>query len=120
MKPNFEGSSKGVTQRSIVDDHAALDAIVTEWVERYPAGVIIEEFILGRDVTVPWLEPVGVLTPAADRFGAGPHDPRSIYDYALKNELSDPVHVEVLSLVAEILAPAVRRLAAARAAGAGR
>lgn len=95
VKPNFEGSSKGVTPRSIVDDYAGLDAIVTEWLDRYPAGVLVEEFVLGRDVTVPWIEGVGVLAPAAYRFGDGPTNPRAIYDYALKNDDSDAVHVEL-------------------------
>lgn len=93
VKPNFEGSSKGITQASIVEDETALAALVEELLPRYESGLLLEEFIEGRDVTVPYLESYGVLPPASYRFDTS--DRRwDIYDYELKNEKSDSVSVE--------------------------
>ena len=38
VKPNFEGSSKGITERSVVASRAELDALVAEILPRYPSG----------------------------------------------------------------------------------
>src|SRR5512134_3717039 len=50
VKPNFEGSSKGITQDSVVEDPLQLHARVAEVLARYPAGALVEEFVAGRDV----------------------------------------------------------------------
>lgn len=68
VKPNFEGSSKGITTASVVHDTAALRARIAELLPLYPAGLIIEEFIAGRDLVVPWLARVGA---GADVAGVG-------------------------------------------------
>jgi D-alanine-D-alanine ligase len=94
-KPNFEGSSKGISAASIVRDEPALRALLDDLLSRYPEGALVEEFIPGRDVTVPYIEALGALEPASYRF-EGDHDhPDAIYDYTLKNDLSDLVHVDV-------------------------
>lgn len=102
VKPNYEGSSKGITLSSIVEDQAALEAHVAEQLPRYPSGLLVEEFIVGRDVTVPYIEGTspdtgGVLPAAGYRFDPKVTGPRkfSIYDYSLKQELSDAVEVEI-------------------------
>src|SRR4051812_5494344 len=94
VKPNFEGSSKGITQDSIAENVEELKAKVKQALEGYPAGVLVEEFITGRDLTVPFLQNVdndfgGVLTPCEyviDPKLAGPRRYR-IYDYELKTKL---------------------------------
>ncbi len=68
VKPNFEGSSKGITQDSVVEDPLRLHEVVREALSRYPAGLLVEEFVAGRDLTVPFLEAAapergGVLQP---------------------------------------------------------
>ncbi len=98
-KPNFEGSSKGVTKDSIVNDPDRLKEVVEDLLARYPEGILVEEFIVGLDCTVPYLALAetpanGVLEPASYRFGAS-SDGMAIYDYELKNELSDQVEVDV-------------------------
>jgi D-alanine-D-alanine ligase len=100
VKPNFEGSSKGITQDSVVEDPLRLHGAVEAALARYPSGVLVEEFVVGRDVTVPFLEAAapergGVLQPveyvveeaaaAARRF--------AIYDYELKTKLDGLVTV---------------------------
>lgn len=101
-KPNFEGSSKGITVDSIVDDPAQLKARVAGILKKYPSGVLVEEFIVGRDVVVPFLEKAspltgGVLTPASYSFDEKIIGPRkyTIYDYELKCVSSDAVEVQV-------------------------
>jgi D-alanine-D-alanine ligase len=100
VKPNFEGSSKGITQDSVVEDPLRLHDAVRAALERYPAGVLVEEFIRGRDVTVPFLEKAapergGVLQPVEyviDEARAGKRR-HAIYDYELKTALDDAVSV---------------------------
>lgn len=101
VKPNFEGSSKGITLDSIVESEAALRARVLAILGKYPSGLLIEEFIVGRDVVVPFLEAAspatgGVLEPAAYRFDEAVIGKRkyAIYDYELKCVASDAVEVE--------------------------
>ncbi len=101
VKPNFEGSSKGITVDSIVETPVALRARIADLVAAYPSGLLIEEFIVGRDVVVPFLEAAspatgGVLEPAAYRFDERVIGKRkyAIYDYELKCVSSDAVEVE--------------------------
>ena len=60
VKPNFEGSSKGITQDSIVEDRSKLRGLVEKQLSRFPAGVLVEEFIPGKDLTVAFLEKAGL------------------------------------------------------------
>lgn len=92
VKPNFEGSSKGITQDSVVRNADQLKAQVEHQLALYPSGLLVEEFIEGRDVTVPFLEIKGVLEPAHYVFG-GPERKHAIYDYELKQHRSDDVQV---------------------------
>ncbi|HET6334326.1 MAG TPA: hypothetical protein VFG30_13980 [Polyangiales bacterium] len=102
VKPNFEGSSVGITVDSVVETHEQLTARVLDLVERFPAGVLIEEFIIGRDLTVPFIEKAspltaGVLEPASyqydESFVAGRRF--QLYDFELKNVGSNAVSVHV-------------------------
>ncbi len=102
VKPNHEGSSKGITEDSVVDDLPALRARCESAWARFDGGLLIEEFIVGRDVVVPFVEGAspetgGVLEPASYRFDEAVVGKRKhvIYDYSLKSTLSDAVHVEV-------------------------
>lgn len=91
-KPNFEGSSKGIDQKSIVENQDELHKTVERLLRDYPLGILVEEFIHGRDVTVPYIEGVGVLEPAHYEF-AGPARTYSIYDFDLKQNRPDDVEV---------------------------
>jgi D-alanine-D-alanine ligase len=100
VKPNFEGSSKGITQDSVVEDPLRLHEVVAAVLARYPSGLLVEEFIAGRDVTVPFLERAaaergGVLQPVeyvVDEALAGARR-HAIYDYELKTKLDKAVSV---------------------------
>jgi len=103
-KPNFEGSSKGITQDSIATDLEQLERVVKVLLHDYPSGVLIEEFIEGRDVTVPFIEGVGVLEPAHYEF-SGEQQKYSIYDFELKQNRPDDVHV----ICPALISPATRK-----------
>ena len=92
VKPNFEGSSKGITQDSIVEDKSRLRALVEKQLSKFPAGVLVEEYIPGRDLTVAYLEKAapergGVLTPVEYVIDEVELKKRKyrIYDYDLKS-----------------------------------
>ncbi len=100
VKPNFEGSSKGITQDSVVEDPLRLHEIVSAALVKYPAGLLVEEFIAGRDVTVPFLEAAapdrgGVLQPVEYLVDAALAGERrhAIYDFELKTKLDQAVSV---------------------------
>lgn len=51
VKPNREGSSKGIWRESVVGDELALRRQVMHVYERYRQEVLVEEFIEGRELT---------------------------------------------------------------------
>lgn len=114
VKPNFEGSSKGITQDSVVETPVDLVDCVRDLLARYPSGLLIEEYIEGRDVVVPFLEAAkgvgGGIMPAAEYLfdlSATETDERryNIYDYHLKHFDSDRVSLTAPAA----LTPAQRR-----------
>ncbi|HEY4222087.1 MAG TPA: hypothetical protein VGO62_12110 [Myxococcota bacterium] len=94
VKPNCEGSSKGITQKSVCRSVNEVIAVGAELLARYPAGVLVEEFVDGSDVAVAWLEPVGALAPAAFHYPVAAGE-LAIYDLALKGSEQARVTVEV-------------------------
>ncbi len=104
VKPNLEGSSKGITAASVVRDPTQLGMVVADTLARYPGGVLVEELIPGIDVAVGWFAGVGLLPPIWYR-----HD-EAIYDYDLKHARPECVQVEV---PAPLAAPIAARLAVA-------
>ena len=52
VKPNTEGSAKGITASSVVADERALRAQVRHIFETYGPGVLVEEYIEGAELTV--------------------------------------------------------------------
>jgi len=106
IKPNFEGSSKGITQNSIIENPSDLNAKLNEALKKYPEGVLVEEYIEGIDITVPFLE--NLAEPILDAIeyivdNEAVKDRRyKIYDYDLKTLYYDNVSVEVAKISDEI------------------
>ncbi|HEX5060775.1 MAG TPA: hypothetical protein VFV99_15510 [Kofleriaceae bacterium] len=123
VKPNFEGSSKGITQASVVDDPATLHDVVAGVLARYPAGVLVEEFVEGMDVSVGFVDGLGVLAPIGYAYAAdGPHQ---IYDLALKQGPPERIDVHIPARLDELttsrlVAAAKRAFAALGVTGYGR
>lgn len=96
VKPNFEGSSKGITERSYCKNREEFVAYATESIKEFSEGLLIESFIDGKDVTVPFVEGVGknngVLEPV--EYTGTKKNNLVIYDYKMKNE--DDSSIDVL------------------------
>ena len=91
VKPNYEGSSKGISDASVARDWRSLRTIVQRMLEQYPQGVLIEEFIPGVDVTVPFIEGAsgrvheGILSPVEFIVSPTGRSKYNLLDYRLKN-----------------------------------
>jgi D-alanine-D-alanine ligase len=96
VKPNYEGSSKGIGDESVARDPRALVDMLPRALRKYPAGVLVEEFVPGTDVTVPFVEGVGdegVLMPVDYVIEPGARTRFNIYDYRLKSSEANRVSV---------------------------
>ncbi|MET0593719.1 MAG: D-alanine--D-alanine ligase, partial [Polyangiaceae bacterium] len=89
VKPNYEGSSKGITQASVVDEPVELARLIEDMLATYPDGVLVEQYVPGVDIAACYLEGLS----AGDRFmvpvecvidPAYPHT-HPINDYDLKH-----------------------------------
>jgi D-alanine-D-alanine ligase len=89
VKPNFEGSSKGITAASIARDRAELADIAADALARYPDGILVEELVDGIDIGVGWFAGIGLLPPIGYRYEG------AIYDYALKHLTPERVQIEI-------------------------
>jgi D-alanine-D-alanine ligase len=56
VKPNCEGSAKGINVANVVKDETTLFAKVQEIIRNYKQEALVEEFIEGRELTVGILE----------------------------------------------------------------
>lgn len=52
VKPMFEGSSLGITQRNLVRDHATARALALELLAEFGGPIIAEEFVSGKEVSI--------------------------------------------------------------------
>ena len=99
IKPNYEGTSKGIYQKSVVKDRKEAEELIRELLEKFPQGLDVEQYIEGRELTIPMLEawPGGLLEIVEHSFkkARGKYD---IYDYELKQtdegvEMICPAHL---------------------------
>jgi D-alanine--D-alanine ligase len=94
VKPNAEGTSKGITKKSVVDDEAGVRAAAKELLGRYDQPVLVEEYITGREFTVGLLgERRPRVLPAMEVIFLSPSD-RPVYDYECKQEWEKHVRYE--------------------------
>jgi D-alanine-D-alanine ligase len=52
VKPNAEGTSKGITSASVVDDEASTRTAVKALLDKYGPPALVEEYVSGRELTV--------------------------------------------------------------------
>jgi D-alanine-D-alanine ligase len=96
VKPNYEGSSKGIVDDAVVRDPKTLAEVLPRALRAYPTGVLVEEFIPGTDVTVPFLEgrgDEGVLLPVDYIVDPSAKSRFNLYDYRLKSAEANMVQV---------------------------
>jgi D-alanine--D-alanine ligase len=89
-KPNYEGSSKGITQSSVIDEPIDLARAIEEMLPTYPEGLLIEPYIAGLDVAVGYLEGLPplerIMTPVECVVDSAYPRVHAIYDYDLKHD----------------------------------
>jgi D-alanine-D-alanine ligase len=96
VKPNYEGSSKGIGDDAVVRDAKTLAELLPRALRAYPNGVLVEEFVPGTDVTVPFLEgrgDEGVLLPVDYLVDPSAKSRFNLYDYRLKSAEASKVTV---------------------------
>lgn len=89
IKPNSEGSSKGITQDSVVENPKKCRKRIESLLGVYPAGLIVEEFIEGRELSVPLLEryPGKILEIVEHTFDLQKNGLKyNIYDFDMKQQ----------------------------------
>lgn len=87
VKPNAEGTGKGINSLSKVNNPGELNSICSELLVRYPSGLLVEEFLPGREFTV------GILGTGREGYSVGimeilykKEDAKSIYSYETKSD----------------------------------
>jgi len=138
LKPNREGTGKGITEKSIVNDEAELRDYVAYLIKHYQQSVLVEQYVDGRDLTcglVGNLEPKAINVPIPlpamyPRDGqtgldyAGVHffpisevdytvyppGTEPVYSNKLKIELADDYHGLCPAPIPEDTAAEIRRL----------
>lgn len=87
IKPNSEGSSKGITQKSVVENPEEALEMIKILLDKYPLGLLVEEFIPGRELSVPLVEsyPGKILDIVEHTFDLEKANAKyNIYDYYMK------------------------------------
>jgi D-alanine--D-alanine ligase len=112
VKPNFEGSSKGISgTSSVCEDAHELAEVVDRQLDRFEAGLIVERYLRGVDVACTYVEGLGqdgILDPVEYVIEPQSAGHYNVYDYQLKNV--KPNHVTVRP--AELPAPVIARVQA--------
>jgi D-alanine-D-alanine ligase len=91
VKPNFEGSSKGISQANVAEDPIELGGVLDQLLTRYPEGVVVERYVVGTDVRVSRVDGLGPLPPVELVVDPKYRRRFDILDYALKHE--DAAHL---------------------------
>jgi D-alanine-D-alanine ligase len=90
VKPNAEGSSKGIIDNSIATNHEELASLVERVTSLYKQPALVEEYIEGREFTVgilgngDSLEVLPILEAHFDKSGS-----RGFYSYRVKKHSSN-------------------------------
>ena len=89
VKPNAEGSSKGIADVCIAENAAELKSLVEQNLSLYGGSVLAEEYIHGREFTVGLLgngERVSVFPPMEILYHDSPIPGYHVYNYTVKQE----------------------------------
>jgi D-alanine--D-alanine ligase len=113
VKPNFEGSSKGISARSICHSAERLKETCRALLDDFPEGVLVERYVEGRDLAVSYISGLGndgILEPVeysyADYGGKGV----TICDERLKNRAEEDVAVRCATRLNPLLGDKVQQM----------
>lgn len=115
VKPNAEGSSKGIEgSTSVCDTEEELRAAVKLCVERYRQPALVEEYVAGREFTVGLLgeKRPRVLPPMEICFKNKDND-RPVYDYQVKQEWEKHVSYQCPAKLTDAEQKAIEKIARA-------
>lgn len=114
VKPNAEGSSKGIGSANVVDNEDQLRIAVKNLVETYRQPALVEEYIKGREFTVGLLgdKRPRVLPPMEILFRDASLE-RPVYDYAVKQEWEKHVRYECPAKLTPAQLKAIEKIARA-------
>lgn len=90
VKPAREGSSKGVSDESLVRDIAALPGVCSRMIGMFDQPALVEEFLPGREVTVGVVGTgASALAIAALNVGFREPTPGAVYGYDVKERCEE-------------------------------
>lgn len=92
VKPNCEGSSKGIFQNSVVESERQLRKKVKEVIKNLNQPALVEEFLEGREITVGLIgnNPVEILPPVEIDFKFLPKNFYPMDSYEVKWLIDNP------------------------------
>jgi D-alanine-D-alanine ligase len=111
VKPNAEGSSKGIGNTNVVDTEEGLRAAVRSVLDRYRQPAIIEEYVAGREFTVGLLgdKRPRVLPPMEIRFKDAAIE-RPVYDFVVKQAWEKHVYYECPATLTDIERKSIEKI----------
>lgn len=101
VKPNYRGDSEGITQDSVVQNTKELKSVLNESLKQFPEGILVEQYIKGREIGVCYFEGFGtnnVLFPAELVINKKLNSPYNIIDYNLKNYATKNTTIQNLTI----------------------
>ena len=114
VKPNYEGSSKGIADDSVANDFKELMTLLKAAVKAYPDGVLMEEYIEGVDISVGFVNGVGLddglLAPVEFMFERSGRHGFTVYDYVKKNVEPNAVRMRCPATVPRDVAARLRAI----------
>jgi D-alanine-D-alanine ligase len=102
VKPVAEGTSKGVTRKSIVRNEDELRETAREMIAKYRQPALAEQYIAGREFTVGLLgERRPRVLPPMEIVFLDASDPTPIYSFDMKQDWSKEIRYDVPAKVSE-------------------
>jgi D-alanine-D-alanine ligase len=102
VKPVAEGTSKGVTRKSVVRDEGELREVARELIGKYRQPALVEQYVAGREFTVGLLgERRPRVLPPMEIVFLDAKDPTPIYSFDMKQDWSDQIRYEVPARLSE-------------------
>lgn len=97
VKPNAEGSSKGVSEACVVGDGRALDELIGKNLELYGGEMLAEEYVPGREFTVGLIgngANLHVFEPMEIVYSRPTQGDYHVYSYKVKQEYAKYVRYD--------------------------
>lgn len=95
VKPNGEGSSKGIFNDSLIKDYESINGTIDRMLDNYNRSLIAEEYLPGKEFTVAVMgndDEAEVLPIIEMNFEALPENIHPIYSYEAKWVYDSPEH----------------------------